>query len=247
MKDDRNLPLESIRERYSNDRNMRVAKLDALTDGELKSRILSADSSLSCASQEPLHFVVVPLDFDETFNFSIKSVDYDGDSEASLDSESDFDESFCVGRNRLSSYHSVEEFSDDETTMDAEAHFNQNRRNKEQYALPKENFTPIFHGAKNENNVFFDRGNNELGASAAVSSFIRVVCNPSEDASIEIPLEKDIPSCSSAHAVMPKNDRTKRVVNDFQRKRRVKKRKHKMTSLRSDPVGKRTRSSSLHK
>lgn len=251
MKDDRNLPLESIKERYSNERNMSVAKLDVLIESELKSRILSAESTLSCTSQEPLHFVVVSLlEFDETFNLSIKSVDYDGDSEASLDSESEFDESFCVGRNRLSSYHSVEEFSDDETTMDAGAHFNQRR--------PKENFTPIFHGSKTENNVFFEHKDIQSASNACVgqgnskrrsTSFAKVFGNVIKEESheIPIPIQNDVegPSCSSA-APAPCPAR-KRTVSDDRGKQRVLKRKQKIPSLRSAPVGKRTRSNSLHK
>lgn len=79
---------------------------------------------LSCISQDPLMFVVVPPEIDDTLNISTKSIDYDGDCEdyndMNTDSSSD-EESFYVGRSRLSSYRSVDEFSDDETTMDTEA------------------------------------------------------------------------------------------------------------------------------
>lgn len=258
MKDDRNLPLESIRERYSKERNMVVAKLDSLSESEMKSRILAVDSSFVCASQEPLHFVVVSLEFDETFNVSIKSVDYDGDSEASLDdSESEFDESFSVGRNRLSSFHSVEEFSDDETTMGADAHFNQN--NPKLNVFPKENFTPIFHhrDVKNESNMFFDECSRDsipladaCGNEDNNNLFVKVLGERGtfnqQHPSLETGLEKDLPSCSS---IAPVNDhRIKRINScDNRGKSRVLKRKYKIPSLRSAPIGKRTRSNSLHK
>ena len=153
MKDDRGLPLESIKALYRGERFHSIANMPQLEENTIKSRILAADSELSCISTEPLQFDIMSTEVDETFNTSIKSVDYYGDSECEMDSESDFDGSFCVGRNRLSSYHSVEEFSDDETTMDANSmHFNNSD------IIPvKENFTPIFNSINNDNkNVFFD-------------------------------------------------------------------------------------------
>ena len=164
---------------------------------------------------------MVPNDFDETFNLSIKSVDYDGDSEDSLDSENYFDESFSVGRSRLSSYHSVEEFSDDETTMDADMHFVQNRQPS--FNLPKENFTPIFHSFNNEHNVFFDHQQN-LQNQEQFAVNIHFVDDMS--ANSRLPSQHELPSCS-------KSDHEKRIA----------KRKQSTTDSRN-PVGKRTRSSS---
>ena len=154
MKDDRGLPLESIKALYRGERFHAVANIPPQDESTIKSRILAADSSLSCISTEPLQFDIVSTEVDETFNTSIKSVDYYGDSECEMDSDSDFDESFCVGRNRLSSYHSVEEFSDDETTMDANSlHFN----NSDVLLPLKENFTPIFgSNSDKDKSVFFD-------------------------------------------------------------------------------------------
>jgi len=154
MKDDRGLPLESIKALYRGERFHAVANIPPQDENTIKSRILAADSSLSCISTEPLQFDIVSTEVDETFNTSIKSVDYYGDSECEMDSDSDFDESFCVGRNRLSSYHSVEEFSDDETTMDANSlHFN----NSDVLLPIKENFTPIFgSNSDKDKSVFFD-------------------------------------------------------------------------------------------
>lgn len=154
MKDDRGLPLESIKALYRGEKYHSVANIPPQDENTIKSRILAADSALSCVSTEPLQFDIVSAEVDETFNTSIKSVDYYGDSECEMDSDSDFDESFCVGRNRLSSYHSVEEFSDDETTMDANSlHFN----NSDVLLPIKENFTPIFGpNSDKDKSVFFD-------------------------------------------------------------------------------------------
>ena len=164
MKDDRGLPLESIKALYRGERYHSIANLPAADENTIKSRILGTDSSLSCVSTEPLHFDHVSTEVDETFNTSIKSIDYYGDSECEMDSESDFDESFCVGRNRYSSYHSVDEFSDDETTMDANSlHFNDSD------LLPvKENFTPIFGTLdKDDGNAFFNvMGSVDIGSGA---------------------------------------------------------------------------------
>lgn len=160
MKDDRGLPLESIKALYRGERYHSVANIPPQDENTIKSRILAADSSLSCISTEPLQFDIVSAEVDETFNTSIKSVDYYGDSECEMDSESDFDESFCVGRNRLSSYHSVDEFSDDETTMDANSlHFNNSD------IMPtKENFTPIFGSNSDKDKSMFFDGDGAKGA-----------------------------------------------------------------------------------
>ena len=125
MKDDRDLPLKGIREEYSSERYSCIAKTIVLPlASEIRSRILSADNMLSCVSEGPLLFVVLLPDIDDTLNMSTKSIDYDGDCEdyndLGTDSSSD-EESFYVGRSRLASYRSVDDFTDDETTMDSES------------------------------------------------------------------------------------------------------------------------------
>jgi hypothetical protein len=244
MKDDRNLPLESIKIRYSRDRYSAVSSMSVLSEAEIKSRVLLLDDALSCVSQEPLQFDIVSAvvtDVDETLNLSIKSVDYDGDSEESLDSENDeLDDSFCVGRTRYSSYHSVDEFSDDETTMDSESlRFNASGVHLPEFS--KESFTPILlhPNATNKRSVFFEPKNdgedddNEKPVLGFNGQYLKplqydrahAACAEEYDADRHPALEKTESGPSSRNYA----DRGKRIVR-------------KQSSSRYDPVGKRTRS-----
>ncbi|XP_057311775.1 cyclin-F-like isoform X2 [Hydractinia symbiolongicarpus] len=155
VKDDRDLPLRSIKEEYLSPKHSNIANLTFPQQLQLKSRILAADCTLSCVSEDPLQFVVMSLDIDETFNASVRSIDYYGDYEDFLDHVSDSscdEESFCVGRTQISSFRSVDEFSDDETTMDAESlNYGSSRLNQS-----KESFTPIYH-SKNVKAVMIEK------------------------------------------------------------------------------------------
>jgi len=144
MRDDRDLPLESIKNRYLSDQMSCVASMTILTEDELQHVIVSSDDTLSCISNEPLYFTVI-AEIDDTLNVSVKSIDYYGDCEYDNANSSFEDQSFCVGRSRFSSYHSVDDFSDDETTMDADSftYYHKFDVNEQR----KDNFTPIFHSA----------------------------------------------------------------------------------------------------
>lgn len=237
MKDDRGLPLESIKVRYRSQRMHCIASLPLQDENTLKSRILSTDSTLSCASQEPLQFVVLSNDVDETLNTSIKSVDYDGDSECEVDSESDFDESFCVGRSRLSSYHSVEEFSDDETTMDASSF---NFRDPDNSLPPKESFTPIFNKSHNSSatkrNSFFDGVENHENK---VTGFHGQYLEPLKYAGAQGSHDKDSPNKLDAACGTTKPSTSRHQSPKYQ--------PYQPSSSRYDHVGRRTRSNCTHR
>ena len=195
MKDDRDLPLKSIRDEYLSEKNFHIAKTYIPLQNEIKSRILATDNVLlSCISQDPLQFVVMSHDIDETLNMSIKSADYDGDCEDYNDllSDSSLDEeSFYVGRTRLSSFRSMDEFSDDETTMDADS-FNAPKYEPS----PGESFTPIFHSIS-ERISFLDN-------KAALNG----KGNTKEDAFVF----PDEPCCSASLAEKQNNDHGKRPL-----------------------------------
>ena len=239
MKDDRNLPLESIKVRYATERYYAVSSMNVASESEIKSRIMSLDGALSCVSQEPLHFDIVSavVDVDETLNLSIKSVDYDGDSEESLDSENDeLDDSFCVGRTRYASYHSVDEFSDDETTMDSESlRFNASGA----HHLPefsKESFTPIFlHSATKNKGVFFDHNEeNEKQMIGFNGQYLKPIQYGTSQAACSVDFEAD-----QQQSVLSKNESGSSSRNYADRGKRV---VRKQSAQRYNPVGKRTRS-----
>ena len=221
IKDDRDLPLKSIRDEYSSEKYDCIAKFVIAQPSEIKSRILATDGNLTCISQDPFQFDIISMD--ETLNLSIKSVDYDGDCDEDSDALSDSfeEESFCVGRTKSLSF--VEEYSDDETMDSDTKTFNKSTPGCE-------NYTPIFNNAAGRITHFENKWLSE-------DSFDKDSYN------FESEHKENLYFFPEQTANKPSADVKCLVSKSAPRKRLI---KRKMTET-VDAIGKRTRASSSHK
>ncbi|XP_012556234.1 cyclin-F isoform X1 [Hydra vulgaris] len=217
IKDDRDLPLKSIKDEYCSEKYDCIAKIVVAQPCEIKHRILAADSNLTCISQDPFQFDIISMD--ETLNLSIKSIDYDGDCDEDSDAFSEsFEETFCVGRTKSLSF--VEEFSDDET-MDADTKiFNKSM-------VEYKSYTPIYNNASSR----YTRIEKKWLSEGTFNDHMK----SSE--------ESDILTFFDENNI----DKPPTNVKCFVSASRKRSNKRKTVSLTTDPIGKRTRSSRFRK
>ena len=216
-----------------------VAQIDIPSQDEVKNRLLETDNSLSCVSNDPLQFTVVSTEVDDTLNVSVKSMDYYGDNEDECEGwNSSFEEeSFCVGRNHLSAYHSMDEFSDDETTMDSFS-VDQSLNKGVTDDHDKDNFTPILpSNLKNGDGFFGDTNNLDCSYLERQAAYGSDGTDDDED---------------NSSIVYSKGNSVLHSVKNIHSKRKLK-RKHDNSNLvgsskfdLNDFIGKRTRSSSFN-